>query len=259
MLVLLPPSETKRDGGSGGPVRVAAFAYPALTAHRETLVGALVDLSQDTDAAVTALKLGRTQLAEIDRNRELAISPTMAAIDRYTGVLYDALDAPTLDEAARQFAGRHVVIHSALFGPLGALDEVPAYRFSHDSKLPGLPLKKHWAAPVSAALAPVEGLILDLRSEAYVHLGPVPKRADSVFLRVVTEAADGQKRALNHFNKKSKGEFTRALVQSGRDLADVAELIDWANEAGFRLHPGVPGELELIVEQLTLAQLAARG
>jgi cytoplasmic iron level regulating protein YaaA (DUF328/UPF0246 family) len=254
VLVLLPPSETKRDGGSGGPLRVTAFAYPALTDKRSTLVSALVALAQDTDASVAALKLGRTQLAEIDRNRALTSSPTMAAIDRYTGVLYDALDAESFDTADREFAGRHVLVHSALFGPIGALDFVPAYRFSHYSRLPSLALKKHWSAAVAAALSETAGLVLDLRSEAYVALGPLPKRDESYFLRVVTEAADGQKRALNHFNKKSKGEFTRALVKSQRDFTSVEELMVWAASAGFQLQPGAPGELELVVEQIVASK-----
>ena len=61
----------------------------------------------------------------------------MPAIDRYTGVLFDALDAPSLDADAREFARETVVVHSALFGLVGALDEIPAYRLSHDSRLPG--------------------------------------------------------------------------------------------------------------------------
>jgi cytoplasmic iron level regulating protein YaaA (DUF328/UPF0246 family) len=256
VLVLLPPSETKRDGGSGGPLRVAAFAYPALSDKRSTLMRALVELADDTDASVTALKLGRTQLFEVERNRVLHSSPTMPAIDRYTGVLYDALDAETLTAADREFAGRHLLVHSALFGPIGALDLVPAYRFSHDSRLPALALKKHWSTAVATALAEAPGLVLDLRSEAYVALGPVAKRANSYFLRVVTEAADGQKRALNHFNKKSKGEFTRALLQSQRVFTTADELLSWAPTAGFRLQPGAPGELELVVEQIVAAKRA---
>ena len=210
---------------------------------------ALKALARDPGATTVALKLGRTQLAEIERNRTLTSSPTMPVIDRYTGVLYDALDAGSLTGAERDFAGRHVVVHSALFGPIGALDPVPAYRISHDSRLPALPLKKHWGEAITLALGTTAGLVLDLRSEAYVALGAAPTRAESVFLRVVTESADGQRRALNHFNKKSKGEFTRALVQNGHDFGTVAGLLAWAAGAGFELHEGAPGELELVVEQ----------
>jgi len=249
VLVLLPPSETKVLGGVGAPLSYGTLSHPGLTSRRRALARALVKLARHPEAAMLALKLGRTQLAEVERNRQLATSPTMPVIDRYTGVLYDALDAGSLSESERDFAGRHVIVHSALFGPVGALDPIPAYRMSHDSRLPDVALKRHWAADVSGVLGKTEGLLLDLRSEAYVTLGAAPVRADSVFLRVVTETVDGQRRALNHFNKRAKGELTRALLQHGTDLANVDELLAWAADAGFHLRRGAPHELELTVDQ----------
>jgi cytoplasmic iron level regulating protein YaaA (DUF328/UPF0246 family) len=257
VLVLLPPSETKRDGGAGGPLDYSALAYPKLNPKRRMLVRSLRTLARDTDASVTALKLGGTQLAEIARNRAVATSATMPVMDRYTGVLYDALDAPTLDVAQREFAARHVLVHSALFGPVSAADPIPAYRLSHDSRLPGLPLKAHWADAIRAALAPTVGVVLDLRSEAYVALGAVPAGPQTVFVRVVAETGDGRRRALNHFNKKSKGEFTRALLQYGEDFGTVAALCDWANGSGFRLQPGAPGELDLVVDEVVAGKVQA--
>ena len=200
----------------------------------------------------SALKLGPSQQFEIDRNRAVRAAVAMPALELYTGVLYDAFEVQSLDAAARAFADSHVVIHSALFGLLRASDLVPPYRLSHDSRLPDLPLKKHWRAPVSAALAAHDGLILDLRSEAYVELGPAPEGA--LFLRVVAEGTDGRRRALNHFNKKGKGELTRALVTSGIDHPDVDSLLDWAGGAGIRLTRGAPGELELVVPEVVAAR-----
>ena len=51
MLVLLPPSETKRPGGSGAPLDIGRLAFPTLRAPREAVVNALVALSADEDAA----------------------------------------------------------------------------------------------------------------------------------------------------------------------------------------------------------------
>jgi cytoplasmic iron level regulating protein YaaA (DUF328/UPF0246 family) len=230
------------------PLALDSLAFPALTERRRVLAGALAALAADQDATVRALKLGRTQLAEIDRNAALLSSPTMPVIDRYTGVLYDALDAHTLSPAARTFAGRHLLVHSALLGPVGGLDLVPAYRLSHDSRLPGLGLKKHWAADVSLVLESSPGLLLDLRSEGYVSLGPAAAHQDRLFLRVVTESADGHIRALNHFNKKAKGVLTRALLQNGQVFDTVEGLLEWAPTAGLTLRPGVAGELQLVVD-----------
>ena len=246
MLVLLPPSETKRDGGAeDSALDLAALSYGSLTPQRSAAISALKKLSRSVEDSTAALGLGPKQRFEIDRNRVLHSSPTMIAMDRFTGVLFEGLSPETLDAEARDWIARNVVVHSALFGLIGAGDPIPAYRLSHDSKLPGVALRKHWAAAISEALAAHEGLVLDLRSEAYANLGPAP--AGAHYLRVVTDGPNGQKRALNHFNKKGKGEFVRELAQAGIDHVDVAGLIEWAASRDIRLAVGKPGELELTV------------
>lgn len=248
MRILLPPSETKRDGGDAdAPLDLARLSHAELTSSRRAALAATRALSRNRTSAAIALKLGATQQFEVTRNRELRSSPTRAALDRYTGVLYDALDAGTLDASARLFARDHVLIHSALFGLLGADDPIPAYRLSHDSRLPAVALRKLWRERISAVLAASEGLILDLRSEAYVELGPAPTGSRTAFVRVVTDTDDGPRRALNHFNKKGKGEFVRALCVAGIDHPSIDSLLAWSASVGIRLERGAEGELELIV------------
>ena len=246
MLILLPPSETKRDGGAeGSRLDLSVLSFPALTPARRKAIAGLRAISSSVAASTKALGLGPTQRFEIDRNRAIATSPTMPAIDRYTGVLFDAIGLDGLPESARAFLGDHVVIHSALFGLVRGVDPIPAYRFSHDTRIPSASLAKIWREANAGALAAVPGLVLDLRSESYVHLGPA--RDDSVFLRVVTEDGSGHRRALNHFNKHGKGELVRALALAGQDFESVADLADWARGAGIRLAPGAAGELDLVV------------
>ncbi len=247
MLILLPPSETKREGGvEGSRLDLAQLAFPNLTTSRRRALAALSELSSELDAAMAALKLGPKQAAEAERNRRLRRAPVMPSIDRYDGVLYDALDAGSLSAAVRAFAHERVAIASALFGVTRALDPIPAYRLSADSRLPGVPLKAHWRAAVSAALESVPGLILDLRSEAYAALGPAPAGGRSLFVRVVTDEG-GKRRALNHFNKAGKGMLTRKLLLAGVDHPDVDSLLAWARSADVRLEPGAAGELDLVV------------
>jgi len=246
MRIVLPPSETKRDGGAeGSALALESLSFPALTTQRTAAIAALTRVSRNVSASTAALGLGPTQRFEIDRNRAIRTAVTMPAIDRYTGVLFEGLASETLDADAHAWLARHVVVHSALFGLIGAADAIPAYRLSHDSRVPGLVLRKHWASAVAAELAAVDGLVLDLRSEAYAHLGPRPQ--GSFYLRVVTDGPSGQKRALNHFNKKGKGEFVRELALGGADHADVDGLLRWAAERDIRLAHGKPGELELTV------------
>jgi cytoplasmic iron level regulating protein YaaA (DUF328/UPF0246 family) len=247
VLILLPPSETKRVGGDGPPLDLSALSFLELTTARRQTLAALKALSRNLAAAAGMLRLGPSSAVEAARNRIVATSPTMPAIDRYDGVLFEELDAGSLPASARRFAGEHLAIASALFGLSGALDPIPAYRLSHDSRLPRSTLGRIWRAPLTAFLAQRSGLVLDLRSEGYAALGPRPARADSVYVRVVSIGANGRTRALNHFNKKGKGEFARRLLLGGIDHPDVASLLAWADREGIRLTPGAPGELDLVV------------
>jgi len=247
VLVLLPPSETKRDGGD--PTRqlsLDALRFDQLTKPRRRALDAMRRLARNRGAAA-ALRLGPTQARELERNRHIESGPTMAAIERFDGVLYEGLDVSTVPSEARAFAHDRLVIASALFGLVGPDDPIPAYRLSPDSRLPGTPLKALWAGPVSAVLAAESGMLLDLRSEAYAALGPAPVRAESWYLRVASEGDDGRRRALNHFNKMGKGEFARALLLAGIDHPDADSLIAWAAAAGIRLEPGNVGELVLVL------------
>lgn len=248
MLLLLPPSETKRTGGlEGSKLDYSALSWPELTPARRAAISALRNLSRNLAAAAGALRLGGTQAAEAARNRVILSSPVMPAIDRYDGVLYEGLDAASLSPEQRAFAGQHVAIASAAFGLTMALDPIPAYRLSHDSRLPGVTLGRLWRKPLSGVLAATDGLLLDLRSEAYSGLGPLPARHDAVFVRVVSVDSEGRRRALNHFNKKGKGEFVRRVLEAGIVHPDVTSLLAWASDAGVLLERGAAGELDLIV------------
>ncbi|TQJ32569.1 YaaA family protein [Microbacterium sp. SLBN-146] len=249
MLILLPPSETKRPGGTSAPLDIDGLAYPSLAPARQRVVDALVELAHDVDAAARVLKLSERQRIEVADNAALRSSPTMPAVDRYTGVLYDALGADTLDSSARRWLGRHVAIHSAPLGPVSALDPLPAYRLGASTTLPGLQNPRRlWAAAVSHAIEQ-SGVrfVLDLRSEAYERLGPVPTSVASTYVRIVTETDDGTARALNHFNKHAKGALVRRLAIERPRVTSRRSFAEWARSADIRVADGAPGELQLFV------------
>lgn len=236
MIVLLPPSETKAEGGSG-VLDPAALAFPTLRGKRRAAAAALKRVPLRDAPAV--LKLGARNAHEARWNRALTTGPVLPAMERYTGVLYDGLGASTLGSGARAWVEQHVVIASALFGLVGAGDPIPLYRLSGSTALPDLSLKAHWRDAVGAAIAATGEWVLDARSEAYVALGAAP--AGSAFLHV--EAAEG--RALNHFNKHAKGELVRRLAETGVDASSRADLLEWAAGADVALEPR--GETDLVL------------
>lgn len=251
-IILLPPSETKRDGGHPRSADETA-RFPQLNEQRAVARRALAALvaGSDDEAIARALKVGhRAAPAEIARDRALDGAPVMPAVDRYTGVLYDALDAGSLSEPARDELGRSVVVQSALCGLVGALEPIPAYRLSAGSRLPGVVMTSLWARPSTEALADTGETLVDLRSASYAALGPLPAPApgrEVASVSVVARDADGTTRALNHFNKRGKGLFVRDLVTAGPVPPTIDALCTHARDIGWELRRTGDTALELVV------------
>lgn len=241
MIVLLPPSETKAEGGTGA-FALGRLSFKPLTPQRRTVVDALVALSLHPAEAARVLKLGPKSAAEVDRNRRLRRAPVLPAIERYTGVVYEGIGASTLDEQARAWLDEHVLIASALLGLVAAGDPIPAYRLSASTALPGIPLTRHWNAPVGAVLARTRGWVLDARSSGYAALGHAPATAGALLV----ERPDG--RALNHFNKLHKGRLVRALAESRPAVSSRSDLVDWSRGSGLQLEPRGERDVVLLVQ-----------
>lgn len=234
MLIVLPPSETKAFGGHGPALSAASLTFPELNDTRHAIATDLVALSPDRMQEV--LELSDRLRPEVEANHSLRESPTMPAIHRYTGVLYDALDAATLSDAALS----RLAIGSALFGVVGAADLIPHYRLSGSTKLPTADgatptMKARWGTAITEALASVDGLVVDLRSGAYQQLG---KLADAVTVRVESLRADGTRKVVSHFNKFYKGQLARVLAQADKAPVDATGVAEIARQAGMTVEEG---------------------
>ena len=205
----------------------------------------LAELSANTPAAMKALKLGAKGEALLAGNLTLTTQPTMPAITRYTGVVYDALDYDTLSEQDTKRVGEVVWVFSALFGPLHAHDLIPTYRLSADSRLPGPKLSARWSE-YAETIWPGD-FTVDLRSEAYRALAPLTP-GSGVFVRVVTDGATGRV-AVGHANKATKGKLVRDVVTSGVTLGSVGDVVSWGKDAGydFEAVPDNSDEVWLVV------------
>jgi cytoplasmic iron level regulating protein YaaA (DUF328/UPF0246 family) len=230
VLVLLPPSETKAEGGAGAPLDLDLLSFPELNPVRRKLADALADLAGDIPASIKALGLSAKQDAEVARNAVLSTAPTMPALHRYTGVLYDALGFGSLTRPQQRKAGARLAVASALFGVVRATDPIPAYRLSGGSVLPGVgPLQALWRPALEPLLGELGELVVDLRSTTYAHLARLP---GAITVRVVSESG-GQRTTVSHFNKATKGQLARALALAPREPATMAAVLRVASAAGL--------------------------
>jgi cytoplasmic iron level regulating protein YaaA (DUF328/UPF0246 family) len=247
VLILLPPSETKSDGGDGPPLELDRLSWPELNGARKQLADDLVALAADLPASRTALGVSARQDSEVARNAVLWTSPTAPALLRYTGVLYDALDYRSLRGAAADRAAARLAVGSALFGLVRASDPVPGYRLSAGSTLPGRTgLTTLWRPLLEPILAGVDELVVDLRSGSYAALGRAP---GAVTVTVLNERPDGSRSVVSHFNKAHKGQVARLLAGSRAEPSDARDVARLLRRAGMRIEASGPGgaALELIL------------
>ena len=144
MIILLPPSEGKAAGGlprtawnpsrgpgsrSLGPLRVQVAASLARAdGGSQALLG------------VKGEALARAK----ESNRSLVGSPTLPAWQRYTGVVWDHLDLPSMTAAARTRALASILVPSGLMGLVRADDPVPDYKLKMGASLPPMGRLSSW-------------------------------------------------------------------------------------------------------------------
>ena len=247
MLILLPPSETKAAGGDPAALDLSGLLFGDLQPERGRLIAALGRLSRDLPAARSALGVSASKDDEIRANTALRTAPTLPALTRYTGVLYDALDAQGMSAAERARAGARLLVTSALFGVLRATDRIPAYRLSAGSHLPGLgTVAGYWRptlTPLLAAVGEPGEPVVDLRSGAYAAFAALP---EAITVRVVTERPDGSRAVVSHFNKATKGRLARLLAVTRAEVHDAAGVARLVRRGGLRVERTGPRELQIV-------------
>jgi cytoplasmic iron level regulating protein YaaA (DUF328/UPF0246 family) len=229
VLIVLPPSESKRPPPDSGPaLRMDGLSFPELTPIRRRVLQALIETSGQPDA-LERLRVRPTLIGEVTRNTVIRELPTRAASETYSGALHAALDAASLTGRARQRLDSEVVINSALWGLLRPIDQIPAYRLHVCNHLIGAhDLEPLWrsALPELLAEASSGAVVLDLRSPTYQAAG-TPARLDvaTVTVRVLPEP--GARSIGDVIGKRVRGQVARYLLEEDEtastpdDLADV--------------------------------------
>jgi uncharacterized protein len=212
-VILLPPSEGKAAGGDGPPWRPGTMADAGLDRHRTVVLRAA------RAAGVTTRR-----------------APTMAAIERYTGVLYRELDWTSLPAAARRRGSTQVRIASGLWGLAAPSDPICDYRLRMSASLDGLGRMAGWWRP---RLAPV---LADLVADRVVwdllpneHAAACDWPATGPGRRVTLRVVDADGRTVSHWNKLLKGAIVRWILTERP--AGPEDLVGFDHPAGYRFDP----------------------
>lgn len=242
-LVLIPPSEGKAPGGRGVPWPDVTHSFPALDPRRVEVADALGAAMGGSAASRQKLLGVGPEAADAATASDLAVmtAPTRRAIDRYTGVLYDALDLDTLSATDRRRLGRQVVIFSGLWGLVRPNDRIPDYKLKMGARLGELGRLATWWRPhLSAALNEVAdsrvvwNLLPDEHGAAWRERSPrLVVRAR--FLDEVERDGDRRLVTVSHWNKLLKGALVRHVI--AHQTTAPGDLADFTHPAGYVFRP----------------------
>ncbi|BEP15283.1 peroxide stress protein YaaA [Acidothermaceae bacterium B102] len=245
MRILLPPSEGKAAKGRGYSLARRGLEGPLSAARLAVLQAVSAWCAGDPAAAAAGLGLPPST-ADVDLavNVRVLDAPTMPAIDRFQGVVFDGLGVASMDAAQRRTVLRTVLIASGAFGLLGAGEPVPDHRVPMAATVPSIGgLTPYWRKQLVSTIPDMgRQLVVDLRSTDYLATPPVAddQRKRVLAVKVLTERA-GSRSVVSYSSKLTKGQLARALIEAEakgdkvRTPADVAEI---AAAAGFRVEPG---------------------
>jgi hypothetical protein len=187
------------------------------------------------DAAAALLLPDAIRDAALLADSRIRDSPTLPALRRYAGVVYDGLGFDTLDPAEQRLAGHRTYVFSGLFGVVRGDEPIPDYRVPAKAVLPGLgTCATFWRRNLDAVLPTLlgRGAVVDLRSSDYAAMWR-PDRATAarvITVRVLSPTPSGRLAVVSYASKLAKGRLAAALVRreaagdrvrAARDVADT--------------------------------------
>ena len=208
LLILIPPSEGKQKGGT---LKKLGKANKLVS----PMIKALINFKGDHEKllGVKGPKLEES----IETNKNILTSPTMPAIERYSGVVFDGIDYSSLSSKGKNYFDKHVRIISAIFGLVSPQDLIPDYKL----KIEKLNADKYWKPIITDLIK--ESYIIDLLPQAHAK---ALSYSNGVRIDFVLNK-DGKRKPAGHNGKLIKGKFVRFLcenqIKSVKDFSKFKE------------------------------------
>jgi cytoplasmic iron level regulating protein YaaA (DUF328/UPF0246 family) len=215
VVLLLPPSEGKAEGGTGRWAPTSGRFGRLLAAPRRQVIDAL------GDTELTERQLGvRGELLHRAHEATAALvagrARRLPAWQRYTGVVWQFLDPATLDDEQRA----RILVPSALLGLVTANDPVPDHRLKFDVRLDGAlrqRLDRFWRPHLTDALRKAttpRTTIVDLLP--IEHRNAIDLDGDRV-LRKRVHRPDDVPEIGGHDGKAAKGRLARRYLDKSAE------------------------------------------
>ena len=240
--ILLGPSDVKKEGGN--PFAPDMFDYRTsntfnyyheVNPERRKLIDAILASLDDDDFNAGGSGINKEEAAAV--NRELYNSPLMSALDRYSpGVMYEAMNFPSLPTGAQRRLLENGIIFSGLFGLLRPDDLIPAYHVSLDATIPEVgTVADYWRDLVSS--------ILNKQLEDHIVWNLLPNDIPDVwqdehtYSEMITAHFFGRRKGgvlppVTEGLQALRGQLVGFIVKESAEEVDLLE--EWTHPAGYK-------------------------
>lgn len=243
-LILIPPSEGKAVGGTGEPWVPGTGSFPSLDPFRARVhrsLGAAMKAELADRHKLLGVK-GAALATATATNLAVRTAATLPAIERYTGVLYEALEAASMSARDRSRLNEQVIIFSGLWGLVRPTDPIPDYKLKMGGSLKATGrLASFWKPSIDAAVKPelsdrtVWNLLPNEHDSAWSGASTATAVVSVRFLDEIGTGRDSKLVVVSHWNKLLKGALVRHVL--AHQLSDVDGLANFEHPEGYRYRP----------------------
>lgn len=237
-IILLPPSEGKNKDGESDE---SSFSFQKLNLSRELILNKLLEtISKEPESKLEKLfdVKGINLIQTLEINSNIRKSKTLKAIERYSGVMFKAINYENMSINQKQNFDNSVLFIDGLFGLLKPLDLIPNYKLKINSKLQDIDVTKFWKSELETYLDNLfkNKLIIDILPQA--HRNVIADKFKEKLIEIsFYEIKNGKLKNVGHASKKLKGEIINYIVK--KEKITLEDLYNFTHSEGYsfsRIH-----------------------
>jgi len=164
----------------------------------------------------------------IELNKNIQSSEIRQAIQRYTGVMYNAIDYVWMDIVEKKYFEDNFFILSGMYGILSPKDSIWNYKLPIETK----GLYAFWWDKITKKINDLQAdIVVDFLPNSYKKMIRWDKLHGKVLKIDFFHIKNGERKKVSHWVKKIKGEYIKNLCKNWpTEILDSASISQWVLE-----------------------------
>ena len=212
MKIILSPSKTQTDERIvDQPIKEPKYQNKA-----DQLAEIITKKSEDELALIMKLK-GKLFAETFQRYQKYKADDCNHAIASYTGTVFKEIDIKNYNTEEINYLREHLIILSALYGPLRPMDGIKPYRLDMKMKIMDQSLYEYWTETITSVFDDKE-CIINLASGEFSKLVKKPM----ITIEFKESKEDGSYKTVGTYAKKARGMMVNYIIKN--QIEDIEEI-----------------------------------